>query len=59
MLSCFFFYLLKACENGTYGLECMEMCGHCSNSSVCNNVNGTCLDGCDPGYTEHLCKTRT
>ena len=48
----------KACEHGTYGIECRERCGNCLNMDNCDNINGTCLNGCSPGYFGHLCKTR-
>ena len=51
-----FFYI--ACDNGTYGYECSEKCGYCRNVTHCNNINGTCSTGCDPGNIEDLCKSR-
>lgn len=38
------------CENKTYGENCSNTCGRCRNSVACNNINGTCPDGCDPGW---------
>ena len=31
------------------------MCGHCWNHSSCEPANGTCLQGCEPGYKTPLC----
>ena len=49
---------LIACENGTYGSDCNNTCGQCINDEVCIHTNGTCLNGCDPGYVGPLCGTR-
>lgn len=50
--------ILKACYHGPTGVDCIEQCGFCLNKSRCYSTNGTCFDGCDPGYTGGLCKTR-
>ena len=44
------------CENGMYGQNCSETCGNCF-ESTCNNVNGTCAEGCEAGFMKNLCKT--
>ena len=49
---------MLACENGTYGYDCNNTCGHCTDKETCSHTNGTCLVGCDPGYVGELCKTR-
>ncbi|XP_065943736.1 uncharacterized protein [Magallana gigas] len=46
-----------ACDEGIFGTECKETCGHCRDVSHCSNINGTCLTGCDAGYQGDLCKT--
>lgn len=46
-----------ACLHGYYGGKCAEKCGNCLNNETCNNVNGTCTDGCTEGFKEDLCKT--
>lgn len=45
---------LKACTAGLYGDMCQHQCGHCLNISKCE-VYGTCLSGCQPGYTSEFC----
>lgn len=50
--------LLKACGNGTYGLDCGELCGHCLDKKECLNVNGSCLTGCKNGFWGPFCKLR-
>lgn len=50
--------LLKACGNGTYGLDCGELCGHCLDQKDCHNVNGSCLIGCKNGFWGPFCKLR-
>ncbi|XP_056002092.1 multiple epidermal growth factor-like domains protein 10 isoform X2 [Ostrea edulis] len=44
------------CENGKYGEECQEYCGHCTDLAQCDHVNGTCLSGCNPGFKQGTCK---
>ena len=53
-----FDYFFTACVVGTYGNNCNNTCGNCLNVNECFHTNGTCLTGCDPGYTGDLCKTR-
>lgn len=56
-------YLMKflslACMHGYYGENCTKKCGNCLNKETCNNVNGTCTDGCSEGYKGNLCITST
>ena len=49
--------VILACENGTYGYDCNNTCGHCTDKESCFHTNGTCLFGCNPGYMGELCKT--
>lgn len=53
-----FVCLFAECESGTYGKECKGRCGHCLNSTDCFHVNGTCLNGCGPGFRGNMCTTR-
>ncbi|XP_078327321.1 uncharacterized protein LOC111115469 [Crassostrea virginica] len=48
---------VRACRSGKYGKNCNNSCGFCSDQNDCSHVNGTCLSGCDLGYTGALCKT--
>lgn len=43
------------CKEGTYGDDCQHRCGSCINQSHCYYVNGTCFDGCGPGYLGDKC----
>lgn len=45
------------CDNGTYGNDCNNTCGHCINNESCFHTNGSCLNGCDPGFTGNMCLT--
>lgn len=45
----------KACNNGSYGMDCSGQCGHCS-ENVCDHISGICLSGCMAGYQGNLCK---
>ena len=52
------FLTLIACTTGTCGVDCSNTCGHCLFPNDCFHINGTCLSGCEPGYTGDDCKTR-
>ena len=45
------------CDTGYFGAQCAKPCSeHCAGiDNTCNNVNGTCNMGCDPGYNGSLC----
>ena len=52
------FPLQPECPTGSYGDECKESCsGHCAgpDSLACNNVDGSCDRGCQPGYQGKTC----
>ena len=53
-----FYHILKDCDAGTFGKDCNSTCGHCVDEETCFHINGTCLDGCVPGFTGEQCKTR-
>lgn len=50
---------LTECENGQYGQDCKNVCGHCADQLQCHHVNGVCLKGCNPGYTGNNCTQGT
>ena len=50
-LLCFF----TECDNGTFGKNCTELCGNCVEEGQCHFVNGTCMDGCVPGFSGPFC----
>lgn len=52
------FNIRLECDNGWYGFECNETCGHCRNVTNCSNIDGICLNGCAAGFEGNLCKTR-
>ena len=43
------------CNNNKYGLNCSETCGKCRDFSQCHYINGSCLNGCDPGFLGERC----
>lgn len=47
------------CTNNKYGDGCQTDCGHCFNMIQCHHINGTCFDGCDPGYDGTKCDQGT
>lgn len=56
----FFFTLLikllcTECEGITFGPGCINMCGKCARNEHCHHVNGSCMNGCDPGYYGPQC----
>lgn len=51
--------LILECTNNKYGDGCQTNCGHCLNMSQCHHINGTCFDGCDPGYEGQKCNQGT
>lgn len=47
------------CSNKTYGLNCLDTCGACLDSSPCHHVDGSCPSGCNPGWqTTPKCDAR-
>ena len=53
-----YFPLPPECPTGSYGDECKESCsGHCAGQykQACNNVDGSCDRGCQPGYQGKTC----
>ena len=50
-----YIFFILACENLTYGLDCREVCGNCLNLKQCNHINGSCMEGCDPGFQGEKC----
>lgn len=52
-------FLSLACMHGYYGENCTKTCGNCLNDETCNNINGTCSDGCSEGFKGNLCITST
>lgn len=54
----YIFFLSPACDQGSYGDNCSDICGHCRDINKCSNSNGKCLTGCDAGFQGELCKTR-
>lgn len=44
-----------ACDGGLYGENCSIHCGMCLNSSQCQPINGSCMEGCDSGFLGENC----
>ena len=49
------YFSIKLVKNLTYGLDCQEICGNCLNLKQCNHINGSCMEGCDPGFQGEKC----
>lgn len=49
------FTCILECDEGTFGQNCSSVCGHCLDKKQCNNINGTCPNGCDSGYQGSHC----
>lgn len=43
-------YIFTECYRGTFGQNCTKSCGKCLRGEHCHHINGTCMNGCDPGY---------
>ena len=43
------------CSHGKFGHDCKDTCGMCLGEEQCHHINGTCLNGCDPGYYGTFC----
>ncbi|XP_052793473.1 protein draper-like [Mya arenaria] len=39
-----------ACSQGYYGQNCSKECSHNCEDNNCNSQNGSCVQGCTPGY---------
>ena len=52
---------IPGCSNGTYGAGCSNNCsGHCMKYGYqCNHTDGSCPDGCYPGWEGAYCEKRT
>lgn len=51
----FSLFFFPECDDGTYGLECENACGNCSDGNWCNHMNGSCPNGCDMGVFGDTC----
>nr|XP_034321631.1 receptor-type tyrosine-protein phosphatase epsilon-like isoform X2 [Crassostrea gigas] len=49
----------KTCDATWYGAGCKFQCGHCFGENNCHHVKGSCLSGCQKGFTGDLCFNRT
>lgn len=47
--------IVPGCENGTFGVDCKQTCGHCSGTDACHSVTGVCPHSCEDGYIGSLC----
>ncbi|KAK3089686.1 hypothetical protein FSP39_005593 [Pinctada imbricata] len=45
---------VEECGNNTFGENCSETCGKCK-ENLCHYVTGTCLQGCQDGWSSLLC----
>ena len=43
------------CGNEMFGQDCNERCGECVGEEQCHHVNGSCVNGCKPGYKGIRC----
>ena len=47
------------CDGKMFGKNCKELCGKCFNNDQCNHINGSCMNGCNPGYYGITCTEGT
>ena len=48
-------FIPTVCDGGMFGKHCNESCGKCLNDGQCDHINGSCLNGCNPGYHGMTC----
>lgn len=51
-------FMYLACDATWYGAGCKSQCGHCFGEDNCHHVNGSCLLGCQEGFTGDFCFKR-
>ena len=51
----FYDVLSTECDGGMFGINCKGSCGKCLNNKQCNHINGSCLNGCESGYSGTNC----
>lgn len=54
----YLFCFCLECSGGMFGEGCSSQCEQCADNLQCHHINGTCLNGCKPGYTSQLCNQR-
>ena len=47
-----------ACEKSTYGDNCAKKCSIGCLNNECDNIQGTCSNGCKAGYIREKCNKR-
>ena len=47
--------MFTECKDKKYGLNCSENCGNCRDLRQCHYINGSCLNGCSPGFQGKKC----
>uniref|UniRef100_K1QM59 Receptor-type tyrosine-protein phosphatase zeta n=1 Tax=Magallana gigas TaxID=29159 RepID=K1QM59_MAGGI len=47
--------MITECDGGKYGRGCSLTCGACINNTPCHHINGSCLQGCGPGFKGQKC----
>ena len=47
------------CDRGKFGRGCREICGQCKGNNTCHHINGTCMEGCNPGFIGLQCDQGT
>ena len=48
-------FTLIECVYGNVSQDCNERCGECVGEEQCHHVNGSCVNGCKPGYKGIMC----
>lgn len=51
-------FTFTECSNVKFEDGCYRDCGYCRNMSQCHHENGSCVNGCEPGYKQYDCKQR-
>lgn len=48
-------FIFTECDGGNFGQDCSNKCGNCLQNEQCHHINGSCMNGCNPGYYGTYC----
>ena len=54
-----YLFVSTECRVGTFGFNCIRVCGMCKDGAICNIYTGDCPGVCVTGYTGRQCLKET
>lgn len=48
-------HFFTECDDGFYNDSCTLQCGNCKDGTACDQINGSCPDGCADLYKPPFC----